>query len=317
MKIRSLETEGVEGVADGVHAFGKEREPASLVVIEGPPRSGRTSFLRGLIAAKESIGGYAGGMARALRPTAERPRVRARLRCLDEDAELDLDRHLEATVERELDLPYLPAHDDRLVDLLRRFDVGSPTPKLWLFDESTGWVRAAGRGNRRMPSASEIAQQALDDAPTKQGYVRVFLEEMLRADAADVADELARHGAVVGVSATTRRARFEALLAAFDVPLRLRGQLADGSLAFDGSGATRELSELSASERRAVVIAATAVHVDLSRAIVLADGLGDTQDGDRWIEGLRATCPRGQLIVTTTRAGRWASGAAMLQTRSA
>lgn len=309
MKLVELETAGFAGVRDGVHSFATGGSPSPLVVVRGAPRSGRTSFLRALIATKQAIAAYPASIPASVAIVEGRP-ARGRLRLQDDAAELAVDRSLEGAVVLPSESPVLDAQDPRLVDHLRRFDSGEPTPKMWFFDETTGLGPAPSRATRRLPSPRELAGCALAEQPTKQSYVRAILEELLRLDAEDLGEELRSHGAVVGERASSRRSRVDAALSAFGMDLRLAGSQRDGSVLLARDGRLAELCELSSSERRAVAVVATAVLVDLSCAVVLADGFAEGGDAGRWVEGLRHLCPRGQLFVTAPLDARWAAGAA-------
>ena len=58
MKILRIVAEGFRGLADGEYVLAPGEPPTRVVVVEGPPASGKTSLLQAIALVKELVGAY-------------------------------------------------------------------------------------------------------------------------------------------------------------------------------------------------------------------------------------------------------------------
>lgn len=285
MKILDLQTFGVQGVPDGSYDFAESGDEATrsgahdLVVLTGPSGSGKTRFLELILAVRE-----------ALLSTDEEYRGFGWIRAGNRTAKAKVSWLFSAEEQRIVGAPSsvhrtetifggenpISSADELLVHLFERYNHTDATSKLEYFAE-----------NRRLDeSGAEMSNDPDTQAPfrssksaRKYAFVPAFLREIrTRPDKAE---------------------RFAATLARLSRTCRYDVQA--GALLSQGR-VIRTLFELSGSERDALLFAATAANVGLSRSIVLVDrpelmgaSLRET------LPGLLALGNQNQVFVATSR----------------
>lgn len=283
MKILDLETFGMRGVPDGFHDFSVPADVASragahdLVVVTGPSGSGKTRFLELIVAVRESIS--------------------------PSDDELDPDpwicpgyRAAKAKVtwllsddeQRAVGAPS-PVHrtetifggenpksstDELLIHLLERYDHTDATSKIEYFGENRRLDESGGEMANDTITQSRLRSTKI---ARKYAFVPVFLREIRTqpAKATRFAQTFAQ---------LSRTCRYDVERSEF---------VSQGRVA-------RKLIELSASERDALLFAATAANVGLSHSIVLIDRPELMNDSPReLVPGLLGLGVHNQVFVAT------------------
>ncbi len=285
MKILDLLTFGVRGLADGLHDFALPVDASirsgahDLVVVTGPSGSGKTRLLELIAAVRE-----------ALAPSDDQLNFEPWIRLDHRTAKVKVSWLFSEQEQRAVGAPS-PVHrtetifggdnpvssaDELLIHLFERYDHTDATSKIEYFAE-----------NRRLDvSGAEMSSDPdtqvrfwTSKSPRKYAFVSAFLRE-LRAQPA-------------------KAERFASTLAQLSKTCRY--DVERSSLVSEGR-AVRALLELSGSERDALLLAATAFNVGLSRSIVLVDRPELMGALPRDIAlGLVALGAHNQLIVATAR----------------
>lgn len=256
MKIVRATFLSIRGVPDGTYDF---RHPASgaansPIIVTGGEASGKTRFLEALLATKEAIGPYGPMMDGAtwLEPTKQLAKVMLTF-ALDEE-----ERQYAGTSDNLVDgeATFLSERvrrdaDEGLVALLSRYEHGPEAGKIEYFPSSRrlsplGPYHGTGVIEQRL-------QRALKD-PTKYGFVVRFLRDLPQ----DSAMTKTFSGQLERLSASCRYVAGE--------PQRGLPRCFSSR-----GGPVANISELSETEQQAVLVAATAANIGLSRSIVLID----------------------------------------------
>jgi len=288
MKIQHVTFVGVHGVADASYDFTNPQTgaPHDVVVITGGPASGKTRFLEALIAAKEAIAPY--GLATPSAPWIARGGAAAKVALafwLDEE---------ERTYANTAD-PVAPAEvtftverargsaDDGLVAVLTRYRHDQRTGKLEYFP-ATRRLPTLGPFGGLHALEQRIARATRD--PRKYGFVVRFLREL--SDSPPLAEAFADR-----LAALSPTCRYEREPSPAGVPrcLSSRGQ------------APVPPHELSDSEQDAVLLAATAVAIELVRSLVFVDRpdlFTDPAGARALVAGLRGLGEDNQLFLASS-----------------
>lgn len=284
MKIFGVQTFGVRGIRDGVYSFGADASgagsdaPHDLVFVTGETGAGKTRLLELLVAVREAIAPSDEGIDDMPFVRPENPTSKAIVRFWLSPAEraiVGAGPVVDAEVVFGSDEPLVS--DPNLVFLLDRYSHDDATPKFEYFGERRRLD--VGGGEMDLDEAHQRRFRS-SRSPRKFAFVPAFLLR-LREDA-------------------PRAQRFARSLARLARALRYD---VETHRLLSGSRPVGVLGELSASEADAVMFAATATLVGLSRSIVLVDDpLGSGLDRRRCLEGLGALGEDNQLIVTLTGA---------------
>ncbi len=286
MKLRKVAFRGVRGLPDGTHDLTDPRtgEAHSLVLVTGPPASGKTRFLEAIFAAKEWVAPYGARPAAGpwVLPTGTAAKVAISWRLTpDEQAYGALEA---ATADTESIFTTVGAslpEEDGVVAVLKRYEHGHGSGKLEYFPAHRH-VPMGGLG----VGLSAFEQRPLrptSDPRKFASVVRVVHELSGGGPTADYfADMLAR------LSPTCR---FEPAVASDAFPRCFAGPLGP-----------RSIRELSSSELDAVILAATSVLLGLSHSVVLIDSpelFADPAFVPQLAEGLSALGEDVQVIAAT------------------
>jgi hypothetical protein len=281
VKILALQATGVEGVPDGTYSFAAASgAPADVVVVAGPAASGKTRLLELLLLVREVIA-----------PSNDEADEEAWVRLGNRSARVLvtfwLAEHERKTLgyatptvtvesilgaDPELVAPVEP--DPGLAFLLEGYDHTEKTIKLEYFGENRRLD--VGGGAISLEPQSQKAYRSTKD-PRKFSFVPALLRSL-------------RHDA-------ERARRFQETLGRFSASCTF--DPATGALASHGRQ-LRELSELSASEREAVIFSAVPALVTLSHSVVLVDRPAlYIRDEATLYRGLTALGSSNQLFVTS------------------
>jgi hypothetical protein len=285
MRILDLETFGIRGVPDGFYDFALPADAASravahdLVVVTGPSGSGKTRFLELIVAVRETLA-----------PSDQPINGDHWIPPGNRAAKAKVSWLLSEDEQRAVGAPS-PVHrtetifgvanpassaDERLIHLFERYDHTDATSKIEYFAE-----------NRRLDeSGDELSIDPITQvifrtskSARKYAFVPAFVRD-LRTQPAK-AERFAR--ALAQLSRTCR----------YDV---------ERSSLLSQGRAVRSLFELSGSERDALLFAATASNVGLSRSIVLVDRPELMGASPRDIvPGLLTLGVQNQLFIATAR----------------
>ena len=288
MKLLRVTFLGIRGIADGSYDFTDVHtgQPQDVILVTGTEASGKTRFLEAILAAKEGIAPY-GPMntgAAWLPPGAVVAKIMLSLWLEEEERQyvgtnrevVDVEaQFLEDRIRRDA--------DEGTVALLRRYEHSRETGKFEFFPASR---RLSPLGPFHGTSALEQRLHRASKDPMKYGFVVRFLRDL---DASPAKEK-----------------EFAALLERLSPSCRYLMQASREGLprCFSSHGGPPvHAAELSDSEAEAVLLAATAVNVGLSRSIVLIDrpelfvGPGS---GARRLEALRALGEGNQLLLAST-----------------
>lgn len=284
MRIAGFRTESVRGVPDLAVEL-REANASRLVVITGPAGSGKTRMLEALIAAKELIAPYAIPETGRpwVRPGFASAKVTIQWELTDDErtwSGLDAGRATTESIFRYAGAP--SPESPEMVALLRRYEHDAVTGKVEYFPVDRCVVEH-GPPDGTSPMEQRMVRLTRD--PRKYS----FLPNALAAIAAD----------------GEKRQRFAKVLAGLSPSTRYdgtRGAGAQGGWFADDEGHARTIYELSASERDAVILAATATTIDLSNSVVFIDRpelhLGRTYLAS-YFQALLDLAPGVQLIVAS------------------
>lgn len=290
MKLSRVTFLGIRGIADGSYDFTDVQTglPHDVVIVTGPEASGKTRFLEAILAAKEGIAPYGPmstgatwlppglGVAKIMLSfwleEEERQYVGTNREVVDAEAQFLPDR-----IRRDA--------DEGTVALLRRYEHGRAAGKIEYFPASR---RLSPLGPFHGTSALEQRLHRASKDPMKYGFVVRFLRD-LDQDAA-------------------KEKEFAALLERLSPSVRyvMRASREGLPRCFSSRGGPPvHAAELSDSEAQAVLLAATAVNVGLSRSLVLVDRpelFAGAGSAPRLLEGLRALGEGNQLLLASSSA---------------
>ncbi|MFO0619537.1 MAG: hypothetical protein U0414_43520 [Polyangiaceae bacterium] len=278
MKILSVQTIDVAGVATGLYSFAKPSgEAHDRVLVSGGSGSGKTRLLQLIVATRDLLatGQRAEETLSFIRPENSTSKVILSWELsAEEQSTIGAPSPVVSTEVIFCDGEEDPV-DQRMSFLLERYAHDDDTPKFEYFSERRRLDVGGGE-----PSLAEVDQVDLrtDPSPRKFAWLPSFLARLPDepAQAARFASSLARFSASC----------------AYDV---------EAHALSSWGRRLRSLTELSASEADAVIFSATATLVGLSRSIVLVDrpdlhGLEAT----RALAGLSALGTDNQLIRATS-----------------
>lgn len=286
MKLASMSTLHVAGLADGRFDFTRGGKPASLVVIGGPPGSGKTALLEAIAATKEKIAPYGASPGREI---IARDHARAKV-----------------TIDWWLDEGELAiAGGEALRPSEALFGSVEPAGETAWDD---GLHMVLGRWSTDRPKVEYLH------------HPRAILPTSVIASASvSSRNRLGRHNAKFdGMVATIlgwtdNRDKLEAFHRAFGFlcsSKRFAGIVVRGSARLLGFASTTKpdqpwvsLDELSASEHQAALFAATFTVLDLERSVVLIDVPEAALPSDKVVDFVGALTTLGednQLIVATS-----------------
>jgi energy-coupling factor transporter ATP-binding protein EcfA2 len=247
---------GIRGVTDGTYDFAHPvtGAPHSMILVTGPEASGKTRFLEAILATKEAIGPY-GPMSTGatwLEPGSQIAKIMVSF-ALDEE-----ERQYAGTSDSVVDgeATFLRERvrrdaDEGLVALLARYEHGHHAGKVEYFPSSR---KLSPLGPFHGTGVIEQRMQRVSKEPTKYGFIVRFLRELPQDPAAQkvFAQQMER------LSPSCRY-----------VPVEAQPGL---PRCFSSRGGPESsIVELSETEQQAVLVAATAVLIGLSRSLVLID----------------------------------------------
>lgn len=290
MKLLRATFLSIRGVRDATLHFGDPETgtPYEIVVVTGPPSSGKTRLLEALLAAKEVIAPY-GPLTSGAKWIAEGALT----------AKIELLFHLDEVEQRRAGAagPIVaaealfaperchPSADDGVVALLERYAHDPAWGKVEYLPENRGamWPGA-------MHGLGAMEQRLLRATRDPRKYS--FVPRLLVALTWDAAYAPARD-------------RFARALASLSPTVRYLGPRQDDpTLCFSSAGrGPVALSDLASREAHAVIVAAVATLLHLDRSIVLVDRpevSADERDVVAWTSALHALAPGVQLIVATS-----------------
>lgn len=290
MKLLRATFLSIRGVADATHAFGDPTTGVAhdVVLVTGPPASGKTRLLEAILAAKEVIAPYGPMMtgARWLAEGASRGKIELALQLDDEEQ-----RRVGAAG------PVVTAEalfteercrydaDDALITLLQHYAHDARWGKFEYLAANRG-VSPPGA----MHGLSAIEQRLLRATRDPRKYS--FLPRLLFAFTWDAAYAAARD-------------HFQATLASLSPTARYLGPSQDDPTRCFSSrrGPRIEAGELSDSEGHAVILAAVATLINLQRSVVLLDRpelSADERSVASFLHAVRGLAADLQLIVATS-----------------
>lgn len=284
MRILELQIAGFR-LPDGAHSFRDKGGARDLVVITGPPRSGKSMLLRLLAGVKEAFAPYGSppDLRRLLRPG----RATGTLSATFALSEVDLARlpapsrdssapsgELRVTVNVEPSGAACSA-DPALAAAFAPLESAAPMTRWELFPAHRRLHVEAWRIPHPPLSASiEAGRRLLFDGDKYAALRRVFFDLAL-AQASAIASALDDRGVALRSDGPERFAAYREALAAMAPDLRLASvDLLPGSAipVFQRrSGERLAISELTASEEQAALFAFASVWLGLRKAIVLVD----------------------------------------------
>lgn len=274
MKIARLEVEAFQGAPDGAYDFAVDGGVAPLSVVQGGPRTGKTSLLAAIAAAKEIAGptGVPPSAARVLRQGAARGRVEATWLLSVQEAELA------RTSDTLVSTRWTFSRDGSSVDapaglrkLFARFSLADEVSKLELIPEEL-----STEATRAVPELPALKSQRAVARADKYAWAPAVLAQAMLGEAIAVRGKLREQGMVVEGEVADSTERFRRAMLAVAGHLRL-GPLTDFGDGTEPTFSTAARPEglrwvaLAASERRALSLAIAAVHLGLSRSLVLWD----------------------------------------------
>jgi hypothetical protein len=279
MKLLRLEVEGVRGVLDGVYSFANPRTgaPLDVAVVMGAPRSGKTSLLDAIAAAKEAVGSYGAPVApRLLRARGARHANITATWTISETertrAGLDDVMH---TVKWALDGESLRAEDvdPGLRRLFADYSRDLERSKLEYFPANRGW--GARQRSIVVNDAAEARQRAGKD-PAKYAHLPRALHERSQEEGRAATRVLAERGVALRKDVPDSLGHFNEAVGALLPDLRLLDvEMRDGEpvlrLTRRRDRAVLELDELSESEQQLLLFAVAFRHFGLNHSLVLID----------------------------------------------
>jgi len=280
MKLLDFTAEGLR-IPDGKHSFRDPRSgaPHDIVLVTGPPASGKSSFLLAIAALKEAFGPYGAppDLRRLLRSGKSRGVLAATWLLSEDEAERA---RLETREQRTLvefgSGPEKREGDPSLRHLFAHFSRTPALGKVELFPQSRGLRVAEWRFSHEPLSAAIEEGQRLRSDPDKYASVRRILFERTNEQASRVAEALGSRGIAMRADVPDLFAPFKQAIAIMLPELRLsevRPREASVSLTFlRRNGQTVALEELSASEEQALLFALAHGALQFHHSLLLVDG---------------------------------------------
>lgn len=318
MKLARLTTENIRGLPDRDYVFSdRTGAPLDTVLITGGAGSGKTTLLEAIGAVKEAIGSYGA------------PQSPARLRRAGATrARIDVVWSLSPAERASADLATLDlAATWNIGDGDSRVDCAAPARRMF-----AAYSHAEDQGkfeyfpaNRRLdrppalaagsaPTVAAEGRLRLTDDPEKYGGLRRHFGDLARAQAAQVMAALDAQGIAMRTQHADALSPYKEAVAALLPSLRLlRIEPAERSIRVlfqRRDSLVLELSELSESERQAVLLAATFRRLGLHHSVVLIDTPELHQHPSRHAELFAGLCALGrdnQIIAATSSAELLAS----------
>ncbi|MEP7123369.1 MAG: AAA family ATPase, partial [Byssovorax sp.] len=272
--------EGVRGVPDGSYAFSAPTTgaPLDVVLVTGEQDAGKTSLLRTLAAAKEAIGSY--GAA----PDPERIRRQKTGRCrvvttwLLSDADCVRSEVAEAQQVIVWEIGDGSSSLDASPRVRRLFGAYSSDPaqgKFELFPANRSLVFGEPPGARRPTPDPAEGRLRMTSAPEKYAGLRVYLRDLVLADAGRLSQALATQGIAIRTRQPDALGPMREAIALVLQNVRLANVEPDDRSArvffHKRDGTLVELEDLSSSEQQAVLFATTFQRFGLNRSVVLVD----------------------------------------------
>lgn len=277
MKVVELTTEGFK-VPDGTYSFRAKDGPRDVVLVTGPPGSGKTMLLQLLGGVKEAFAPL--GAPADLRRYLRSGRTAGRLTATFALTEVELARAKLAGTEQKVVVDVEPAGEvcsaERGLERAFAADEGEAPATRWELFPAHRHLRIADWHLPHPPlSAALLARQRLRADADKYAALRRVLHELVLSQAAGVARALDARGVALRGDEPELLAPYKAAVAAMSPDLRLvsvdvRPGTATPVLARRG-GERLPISELTASEEQAVLFAFASVWLGLSDAVVLVD----------------------------------------------
>lgn len=290
MKLYSVKTIDVLGIANAVYSFAKNKSEAhDRVYLTGGSGAGRTRFLDMIVAARELLGTGERSMEELtfIRPENRTAKVVLSWELTAEEQKIIGSKKPIVTTELIFQQDEEEEVDSRIRFLIERYAHDDETPKFEYFSERRRLD--VGGGSASLDEFEQIFLR-MDPTPRKCSWIPAFLEEL-----PDREKNATRFADLVGrLSGTCAYDREKHVLTS-------RGR------------AIPDLNQLSASEADAVMFAATATLVGLSNSIVMIDrpelhGL----DPARAVDGLGALGVNNQLIIATASPAFAAAGGGLI-----
>lgn len=286
MRILDLATEGFK-VPDGVHPFRDAKtaakdvwpaEASDLVVVVGPPGSGKSVFLRLVAAAKEVFAPYGSppDLRRLLRSGRKTGKLTARFVLSEADLASAGVEEPEVTIEVNVEPSgSVAVADEALRKAFGPLDSASPVTRWELFPAPRSMrVDQWEIGHPPLSAAIEAARRLTAD-PTKYEVLRRVFFEAALAQATEIARALDGRGVALAGEGTDRFGAYRAAVATMCPDLRLdavemRAAAAAPTFA-RRSGERVTIAELTGSEEQGVLFAFAAVWLGLRGGLVLVD----------------------------------------------
>lgn len=288
MKIQHVTFLGVHGLADASFDFTNPQTgtPHDVVLVSGPSASGKTRMLEAIVAAKEAIAPYGAALPGASWIASGSAISKVALSFHLDDEERTFAGTSSPIAEAEA--TFLPGRvrseaDEGLTAVLGRYAHGRKTGKVEYFP-ATRRVPSFGPFGGLGVLEQRVARPAKD--ARKYSFVLRFLREL-------DSDPAAAQAFAERLAALSPTCRHEREGAPGGVPRCLRSR----------GGAPAPVSELSDSEQDAVLLAATAVAIDLSCSLVLIDRpdlFTDPGYAGGLVAGLRGLGEGNQLILASS-----------------
>ncbi|MRG97480.1 ATP-binding protein [Polyangium spumosum] len=279
MKLLDFTAEGLR-FPDGTHSFraAQSGAPHDVVLVTGPPTSGKTSFLLAIAALKEAFGPYGSppDLRRLLRPGKNRGVLGATWLLSEDEAARA---HLSAREQRTL-VEFGPGAEKRTGDpsLRNVFTPFSRAPtlgKLELFPQNRGLRVDQWRFPHEPLSAAVEEGRRLRGDPDKYTSLRRALFDLVNEQAARVAEALGSRGIAVRADVPDLLAPFKHAIATMLPELRLTAvRLREGSVSLEllrRDGRTVTLEEVSASEEQALLFALAHGAMQFHHSVLLVD----------------------------------------------
>jgi hypothetical protein len=284
MRILELQTIGFR-VPDDTHTFRDRDGARDLVVVTGPPRSGKSMLLRLLAGVKETFAPY--GSPPDLRPLLRHGRTTGQLTATFALSDIDLERidtaprdrsavpaEVRVVVNVEPSGPACSA-DMALLAAFAPLDTAAPITRWELFPSHRRLqIDAWNIPHPPLSASIEAGRRLLFDGDKYAVLRRVFFDLAL-AQATGVASALDARGIALRSDGPDLFAAYKEVLAAVAPDLRLASvDLLTGSAVPIFQRRTGEripVSELTASEEQAALFAFASVWLGLQKAIVLID----------------------------------------------
>lgn len=307
MKILKLTTRKFRGLPDGEYSFADRTSgaPLDVVLVTGAARSGTTSLLEAIIAAKEAAGAYGltplpaqclrhgatDGLVEATWLLSARERSAAGL----EDPTLVTRWPMHPGVGHEPSPP-------RVREVFAAYDHDASHGKMEYFAANRQLIFNGAR-----PTDRDEKRLRLTRATDKYAGVARLFETLALQDSADLAETIASQGIALRNTVPDSLAPLRRAMAELCPDRRLAGvDLRKGRaevLFAREDGSTVLLEELSASEQQAVLVAATYERIGLHHSIVLIDEPELHQHPTvraQWFQALLGLGRDNQVIAATT-----------------